>query len=187
MLSEIFTMIRLAPGSFARYLVFVPINVILVLLSWLLSPFLATASVLFRVNKLPGFLQWFSTIDDDLDGGQHQLEWKEGVFGLELIIQRTLWIIRNPAHGWQSKVLGYNIHSGTSRIYAREWKNVSSLNAFKGFISRTGDGKIFFTIKADIYLTKKFYLKLWIGWNERAYDGVYSHLLFQPFLPKTKG
>ncbi|QIG73918.1 hypothetical protein PP935_gp143 [Rhizobium phage RHph_N34] len=187
MLSEIATMFFLAPLSFIRYAVFVPINIILVLLSWILSPFLAIASVVFRVNVLPGFLQWFSTIDDDLDGGQHQLDWPE-VSGLKLVWQRMLWIIRNPAHGWQSKFLGYDISAGTSQIYFRQWKEVArNGESFKGFIIYTGEKKTFFTIKADIPVYGNFYLKLWIGWNERAYDGKYSHFLFQPFLPKKRG
>jgi hypothetical protein len=184
MLSEIATMIKIAPGSFLRYLVYVPINIILVLLSWILSPLLALASVVFGVNVLPGFFQWFSTIDDDLDGGQHQLDWPE-VSGFKLWLQRTMWIIRNPAHGWQSKFLGYDISKGTSKIYSRMWHDGETGHSFKGYIIHTAEGKTYFTIKADIEISSKFYLKLWIGWSDRAYDGTYSHLLFQPFLPKA--
>ncbi|WP_445974361.1 DUF7338 family protein [Rhizobium bangladeshense] len=50
----------------------------------------------------------FSTLDADLDGGigQGVRGYRADITGWRLWWQRTCWICRNPAHGWQSELLG---------------------------------------------------------------------------------
>lgn len=52
----------------ARYLVYLPANLFFVALAYLLSLVLAAISLV-TGPRLPGALQWFSTLDADLDGG----------------------------------------------------------------------------------------------------------------------
>jgi hypothetical protein len=142
---------------YLQYAIYFPFNLLFVLLSYILSPILAALSFVFGA-KLPVPLQWFGTIDDDLDGGFHQhIEgYDSGAKGFSLWWQRTCWVCRNPAHGWQSIVLGFK-----------------------------GENKGF-TFKRDIVLTDSYYLKLWLGWSNRSYDGTYFHYLFQSGIKKRK-
>lgn len=141
---------------YIQYVIYLPINILLVIASYILSPILAAISFL-SGPKLPGFLQWFSTIDADLDGGISQrIEgYAADAKNFKLWWQRTCWICRNPAHGWQSIVLGFK-----------------------------GENKGF-TFKKDVPLFGDYYLKLWLGWSNRSYDGTYFHYLFQ-IGPKKK-
>ena len=76
--------------------------IVLMVLAWLLSPFLALYSVIRGVNIHPGFWQWFSTADDTLDGGIHQKEYPDysGWGKFWIWWYRTRWICRNPAQGF---------------------------------------------------------------------------------------
>ncbi len=141
-----------------RYIIYWPINLVLVLLAYILSPFLALWSMKYG-PILPGMWRWFSTLNNTLDGG-----WDDHVEGFkdpatlnkfQLWWQRTRWTWRNPCNGWQSELLG-----------------IKSID--QGF-----------TVKKDIPLFGKFYLKLWLGWNPNKRGGNYYPFAFQ-FAPKRK-
>ncbi|MGO6982786.1 DUF7338 family protein [Rhizobium leguminosarum] len=158
-----------------RYLAFWLPNIIFVLLAWLLSPLLAALAV-FTGPKLPGFLQWFSTTDADLDGGivQNVAGYKRGLKGLQLWWQRTCWICRNPAHGWQSELLGM---PAAGSIIVRQVISETPKNQW--YIMETAKGVRFFCFKRDQPLFGGFYLKLWFGWVNKSYDGRNHHYAFQ--------
>ncbi|QKK31874.1 hypothetical protein FE844_020820 [Rhizobium indicum] len=158
-----------------RYLAFWLPNIIFVLLAWLLSPLLAAMSV-FTGPKLPGFLQWFSTTDADLDGGivQNVAGYKCGLKGLQLWWQRTCWICRNPAHGWQSELLGM---PAAGSIIVRQVISETPKNQW--YVMETAKGVRFFCWKRDQPLFGGYYLKIWLGWVNKAYDGRNHHYAFQ--------
>ncbi|QIG74994.1 hypothetical protein EVC26_075 [Rhizobium phage RHph_I72] len=141
-----------------KYTIFAIVSTILVIISWLLSPILAGISMALDTPKLPWGLQWFSTVDDDLDGGQHQNHYPTGATGWSLWWQRTRWICRNPAQGFQTFLLGYSATNyylvndeeliGGSRY--REWKDVN--------------GHTIFADQRQVRLAGKYYLKQWFGW-----------------------
>ncbi|MBX5279141.1 hypothetical protein HJB94_30215 [Rhizobium sp. NLR13a] len=158
-----------------RYLAYFPINLAFVLLSYLLAPALAGLSLL-TGPRLPGVLQWFSTLDADLDGGvtQRVRGYRAGLRGWRLWWQRTCWICRNPAHGWQSTVLGMPA-AGSAIVQAR-----LSLDPNQQlYLMKTAAGVPFFCFKRDQPLAAGFYVKLWFGWVNRAYDGRNHHYSFQ--------
>lgn len=163
-----------------RYLSYWPANLILVLLSWLLSPLLAALSLLIG-PKLPGFLQWFSTTDADLDGGavQNVAGYKAGLKGWRLWWQRTCWICRNPAHGWQAEVLGMSTAGLVTIQQAYEGKN-------HWFLFRNAKGQQFFCIKRDVPLFTGRYIKLYLGWYDVARDGRNHQYEFQIGLKRAK-
>ncbi|MGG7535361.1 DUF7338 family protein [Rhizobium sp. 12,4] len=164
-----------------RYLTYLPANLALVLLAYLLSPLLAAISLL-TGPKLPGVLQWFSTLDADLDGGVRQgvKGYRSGLSGWRLWWQRTCWICRNPAHGWQSRLLGMPAF-GT--IIARQW--ISEDPKQQVYIMQTAAGVRFFCFKRDQPIGGSFYLKLWFGWVNKAYDGRNHHYAFQIGLKRS--
>ncbi|MBY3260372.1 hypothetical protein HFO15_01655 [Rhizobium laguerreae] len=158
-----------------RYLLYFPANLAFVLLSYLLSPALAALSLL-TGPRLPGALQWFSTLDADLDGGisQRVKGYTAGLTGWDLWWQRTCWICRNPAHGWQSELLGMPAY-GT--IIAQQWISEDPKQQF--YLMQTARGIRFFCFKRDQPLFGGFYLKIWLGWVNKPYDGRNHHYAFQ--------
>ena len=84
------------------YPILTVLQVVLIAIAWLLAPFLSLYSVIKSVDVLPGRWQWFSTVDDTLDGGIHQQEYPDYSRRNGFIIwwYRTRWIWRNPAQGF---------------------------------------------------------------------------------------
>ncbi len=156
-----------------RYLAYWLPNLGLVVLSYLLSPLLAALSLV-TGSKLPGFLQWFSTTDADLDGGvlQNVAGYKVGLKGWRLWWQRTCWICRNPAHGWQAEVLGMSTAGLVVLDNESEGKNHL-------FLFRNAKRQTFFCIKRDVPIAGSFYIKLYLGWYDVARDGRNHQYEFQ--------
>jgi hypothetical protein len=148
-------------GAVLRYLLLLPANLFFVLLAYALSPLLALISMA-TGPVLPGILQWFSTLDDTLDGGQHQHpEIYPPATGFKLWWQRVRWICRNPSHGWQSRLLGFPT---AGHEVLSEGAHFTKMRDAKG----------------RIYFSVRFYSpKIWFGWNVRAYDGVNHGYEFQ--------
>lgn len=162
-----------------RYLAYLPANLVFVLLAYLLSPFLAAYSVIRGVSVLPGFLQWFSTIDDTLDGGQHQHPeiYKAGVTGFALWWQRTCWIARNPAHGFGGHVLGF---ADEGSFIVSQTRVVDAPYFTERTVMRDASRNTYFSYRADKKLFGGFYLKVWFGWSPKPLAG-YHQFEFQPF------
>lgn len=156
-----------------RYLAYWLPNILLVLSSYALSPLLAALSLV-TGPQLPGFLQWFSTTDADLDGGiaQNVAGYKTGLKGFALWWQRTCWICRNPAHGWQAEVLGMSTAELVTIEQAHDGKN-------HWFLFRNGKGQRFFCIKRDVPIAAGFYIKLYLGWYDVARDSRNHQYEFQ--------
>lgn len=149
-------------GALIRYVVFLPYNLVFVALSFMLSPLLAALSMI-TGPVLPGVLRWFSTMDDTLDGGQHQHPeiYAIGATGFKLWWQRTSWICRNPSHGWQARVLGFPT---AGHVVVSEGPHLT--------IMKDARGRTYFSVR--------FYSpKVWLGWNPKAYDGVGHGYEFQ--------
>jgi hypothetical protein len=164
-----------------RYIAYWPLNVFLVCTAWgISSPILIAILAYFGVGmsvrlwtlplllfsapslaglslvtgpKLPGLLQWFSTLNADLDGG-----WRQKVDGFrdpatlntfQLWWQRTRWTWRNPCNGWQSELLG-----------------VSDISKA-------------FSVKREVPLLFGFFVKWWAGWNPNKRGGNFYPYAFQ--------
>lgn len=170
-----------SPGAFLKYVALLPINVALIMASWFLSPFLALYSVIAGRSVLPSLLQNFSTLDDNLDGGQHQQPdiYPAGVTGRKLWWQRTCWICRNPAQGWQARVLGYKdvgrTITGSSDLSSANW---DLPGAMYWETVQAANGKKYFCYRKNIGFGKK-YFKFWIGWHYQAKNGIDHHYKFQ--------
>ncbi|TBY54520.1 hypothetical protein E0H59_13615 [Rhizobium leguminosarum bv. viciae] len=133
-----------------RYIIYLPANLTLVALAYVLAPFLAAWSMQ-HGPVLPGRWRWFSTLNADLDGyiPQRVAGFDPVAKGFKLWWQRTRWTWRNPCNGWQSEALGVE------------------------------DIATAFTIKRDVPLLFGFYLKLWFGWNPIKRGGNYYPYMFQ--------
>ncbi|MCH4546829.1 hypothetical protein MK632_13700 [Rhizobium changzhiense] len=162
-------------GAVLRYLAYLPANLAFVLLAYILAPLLAAISLV-TGSRLPGVLQWFSTLDADLDGGisQRVKGYRPDLTGWGLWWQRTCWICRNPAHGWQSELLGM---PAAGSIIVRQVISETPKNQW--YVMETARGVPFFCFKRDQPLFGGFYLKLWFGWVNKPYDGRNHHYAFQ--------
>lgn len=149
--------------NFKTYCVFAILMLPLLVLAILLSPLLAGLSVLFGMKRLPGFWQWFSTVDDTLDGGQkqHPTKYPSGVSGASLWWQRTCWICRNPAQGFCVYTFGYSMQSSYM-----EDEQVGFYDKKRIYI--LGNGRRIFSYQRNVPLFGNFYLKLWFGWAKKT-------------------
>jgi hypothetical protein len=189
-MNDFIQIIKLAPLSVLTYPLYVALKVFFTLLSYALSPLLAAYSVVAGVTKLPGFLQYFSTLDDDLDGGQHQHAdlYPAGATGLKLWWQRTRWICRNPAAGWNAVVLGFDTAGHT--VVWESAPNPTSIDFGKGGkvyanVMQSANGTRYFTYRRNWSLGSTKYLKQWFGWNYMAYDGKHLPVNFMPISIKA--
>lgn len=161
--------------KFKTYCVFAVLMGVLILLAWVLSPFLAAVSVVFGVNRLPLGLQWFSTVDDTLDGGQkqHPEKYPQGVGGVSLWWQRMCWICRNPAQGFGVYAFGYSMTSSymESDDEITLWGKPGE---FKQRVLKSekiyvlGNGERIFSYQRNVPLFGKYYLKIWFGWARKT-------------------
>lgn len=133
-----------------RYIACWPVNAVLVLTAYVLSPFLALWSMKYG-PVLPGKWRWFSTLNATLDGyiAQGVSGFDPNAKGFKLWWQRTRWTWRNPCNGWQSEALG------------------------------VADVAKAFSVKREVPLVGGFYLKLWLGWNPNKRGGNYFPYMFQ--------
>ena len=93
-----------------RYVLFAVASMVVNLLAYVLSPFLAAYSVWKDIDVLPYPWSLFHTHDNTLDGGQKQ-GYRIGARGLSLWWQRVCWICRNPGYGFDAYILGF-AHAG---------------------------------------------------------------------------
>lgn len=133
-----------------------PINIILVLIAFALSPVMALWSMAFG-PIVPMPFRLFTTLNASLDGGieQHVKGFYANATGVKLWWQRTRWTWRNPCNGWQA-LYGYT------------------------------DYRDAFTFKRDIPLAFGYYLKLWLGWNNQYRGGAKYPYMFQAGIKKQE-
>ena len=146
--------------SLFKFLLFVPLHVVMIILTYFLAIPLGLLSVLIGKPELPGFLKWFYTHDDDMDGGQNQLDWPKKK-GLGLAIQRARWMWRNPAYGFRATVLGFPSAGSKTEIH----KQVGNPGE-DGFIQKvtitSAKGKKYFGRRSN---------KTWFGWRHPQSGG----------------
>lgn len=169
------------PRLIITWMALAPVDLVATSVAYVASPFLAAWSVLTGRDTLPGRWQWFSTLDDTLDGGQHQ--WPEiyppNATGVELWWQRTCWICRNPAQGFALKMLGIPGEMVSQVAYSSAQVEPPG---FYWHIDASGR-KIGWGYKTYLPLWGKRYVKIWLGWADIKHDGR-NHMIewqFNPF------
>lgn len=156
------------PPAILEYLIKVPLKLIYNLFVWATAWFWAGYSVAAGVDVLPGVLRYLHTIDDTLDGGQHQLGWEKAK-GFKLWMQRTYWMIRNPASGL-IMLTSFLPASKTKLVFDKghnldgtKWDD--GIFKYRYTVLETDEGKQYFGFRSDIPLIGKFWLKVWFGWQ----------------------
>ena len=139
------------------------------LLSWLmkgvaclLSPLIATISMITGKNEVGGILSYFYTHDATLDGGAEGGHdgYDINAKGFKLWWQRIKWICRNPAYKFNAYVLG--VDAQTSKIIFAEGLNDWPNFNYWTVIETKGGWRLFgYRGTKDI----------WFGWNYIPYGG----------------
>ena len=157
---------RHAPLAYLKWLVLSPAATVMYIVTYLLSPFLAAYSVIAGVNVLPGYLSWFHTDDDDLDGGQHQLGWPSDVNIFRLWYQRMTWICRNPAFGFDREWFGfhYDTIEEIHRTTIGQWDS-NDKSSLEFVVLQRQDGAKVFSLRWQWFYANKTFFRTWIGWN----------------------
>lgn len=97
--------------GFLKYLLFIVLHVIMILVTIGLSPILPA----FAIGKpiLPKWLSWFQTPDNPLDGDEgfitKHAPFKGQQKGVKQYINRIVWILRNPYYGLAYGSMGATI------------------------------------------------------------------------------
>lgn len=147
-------------------------NLVMLLLAYLLAPFLPAFAI--GRDHLPACLSWFDTPDNPLDGdGGFKAEhapFKGEVTGWRRYMNRVVWLLRNPAYGFDIEVLGFPPDKlpNAATVSHSGGHSISGKNSEDGWYFLTikdSDGKSawqFFYIK---HLTDSHCLRLNIGWK----------------------
>lgn len=135
------------------YPIFAILSFLTNLLAWLLCLPIAALSVWLKRDTAPWPLSLLHTVDDTLDGGQHQLGWPV-VSGWRLIWQRSLWIVRNPAGGFDN-LLGLP-RGPLTEVVAIKLVAAVGEPGFKQIHVLKYNGHSYFSYRTN---------KLWLGWN----------------------
>lgn len=170
------------------YCVYSMSAIIMVILTYILSPFLSLYSVIFNKKNLPMPFYLFQTHDNDLDGGQDQ-GYKITTNKFRLWWQRMCWLCRNPAYAYSAYIIGLDID------------DYELVRTDDSFIDDKSDARLTFTIFNHVSKDKKrfgirwhpiwsdsFYVKYWIGWNHASYDGLHYQVktMCNPFKKRNK-
>ena len=98
--------------SFFEYIILLPLNLLAPVFNFFLAPFVVTQAS--ENGWLPGWLKWFQTPDNSLDGdsgwkNEHRL-WRGDsdvdTNKFKIYVNRVLWLYRNPMYGFDHDVLG---------------------------------------------------------------------------------
>lgn len=165
--------------SYVLFILYIPIYFVFKILAYVLSPILAGISVIFNFNKYPFPINLLHTIDDDLDGGQHQLHWETNVSKFKLWLQRMYWIVRNPSAGFDSIAIGLK-QSETTINVLYDIKPNGRTTKRKAILIHNGIR--YFEIKNSIVWNENHYTYWWFGWNSSPHGGYCKYKLeFHPY------
>lgn len=141
--------------------------------SWVISPLLASWSVITKNPTPKGFWAWFYTHDNTLDGG-----WDVGIDGYKnplelsffgLIWQRMCWICRNPGYGFNAFVFGFKGQDNVDTVFQSGIPYPP--DKYWYVVKDQATGKLYFGYRGK---------KAWVGWNYLAYGG-YHQLKTRPW------
>lgn len=160
-------MLRYIPSA----LILLVAKVLIFATAWLIAIIPAIA----KMSRLPGWLQYISTHDDDLYGSITTGEpIPATVFGRWKRI--AWWLMRNPAYGIAAYVLGVPedrvdsvTHSGYKAAGIHDTLHLK-------------DGSTRWGYRRDLSYSKSRYIKMWFGWHWRPQKGAYMlKIEFNPF------
>lgn len=152
-----------------RWFFFVPANLVMLLLAYILAPILPIFS---KDGWLPRWLWWFQTPDFSLDGdgGWQDEHWqfrKKLSPTLSRYVGQVGWLWRNPAYGFDWTVLAFKPKRGYKMI-SHGTRPVSGSVEHNGWffaMIHNLDGSSAWQLYITIHLTKTHSTKFNFGWK----------------------
>lgn len=155
---------------FFKWLLLVPLDLLVTILSVTVSPLMAQAIYFGKDNKLPEWLWLWQTPDDDAIGSnEHAMDWTRSY---PLWFQCMVWLCRNSAYGFAWYVMGAKVPDNkevkvfgnlnvNNTPYCSGWRILKADNAWE----------LFFVCSS--FPNKCFRARL--GWKlDRWYNGNFS-------------
>lgn len=169
---------------YVKWLLFMPISFIMLIVGLVLAPVLPFF-VDEETHRLPDWLSWFRTPDNDADGDAGHWERWPGTGKWQTYCRRVAWLWRNTCYGFDIQVLGVRVYS-TDEWHVEGDENAGDRTGISGYCTRHvyRNGK---HIAFQWYYVKHYTLlgrpccvrinvgwKLWGGRNEvDQYVGIY--------------
>ena len=100
---------------YLKWLALMPASFIMAIIGRLLAPILPFF-VDKETHRLPNWLSWFATDDNDADGDQGHRERWPGTDPWSTYKRRVAWLLRNVCYGFDIQVCGVPVHT------ADEWE-----------------------------------------------------------------
>lgn len=154
---------------YLKWLALMPASFIMAIIGRLLAPILPFF-VDKETHRLPRWLSWFATDDNDADGDAGHWERWPGTDWWSTDKRRVAWLLRNVCYGFDIQVLGVPVHTSDDwEVTGNE--DASDTNGVSGTCRRRcrRDGKL---IAFQLYYIKHYRLfgrpccvRLNLGWK----------------------
>lgn len=154
---------------YLKWLALMPASFIMAIVGRLLAPILPFF-VDKKTHRLPNWLSWFATDDNDADGDQGHWERWPGTDPWSTYKRRVAWLLRNVCYGFDILVCGVPVHT-TDEWEVTGNEDASDTNGVSGTCRRRcrRDGKL---IAFQLYYIKHYRLfgrpccvRLNLGWK----------------------
>jgi hypothetical protein len=161
-----------------RYVIYAALSFTLNILIYLTAWLVAIIPAVVKAKRLPEWLDFLQTHDDDIYGSITTGEpIPSSVWGRWKRI--TWWLMRNPGYGFDAYVLG--IRAG--RVERVTWVGEKADGGIRDTLLLTNGVKRW-GYRRDLFYSRggKRYIKMWFGWSYKAQRGY--HMLkfdFNPF------
>lgn len=142
---------------------------------YITSPIWALIAAVLKLTKLPGFLAWIHTHDDDIYGSKTTHEAIPATTVARF--KRALWwIIRNPGYGFDAYVLGFRAEDVASIVKTPDVAFDTGLTVSQRWDITLKNGSKRFCYRRDQMLFGNRWCKIFIGWHWDPKDGL-NHML----------
>lgn len=161
-----------------RYVIYAVLSFSLNILIYLTAWAIAIIPAIVKAKRLPGWLAYLQTHDDDIYGsGTTQQPIPSTVWGRWKRI--TWWLMRNPGYGFDAYILGVP----ATRVVRVTWVGEKADGGVRDTIY-LNDGTTRWGYRRDLFYRYggKRYIKMWFGWHWAEQAGY--HMLkfdFNPF------
>lgn len=169
---------------FWKYTIFSQYSLLLVILSWVLSPILALPLFVGKEDWkgqqrefLIKELRYFQTYDNPVDEWWLHRKYMQGLWGEKYTRQdfqnsewlryraRIEWLIRNPASGFFEHLFGYS-KAGMKTVFRKNcgtWD--SGKSNYEVWVVENDLGQYAFNLKFQWFFYGRHFVRCWVGWK----------------------
>lgn len=155
---------------FLRWALCAPLSLAANLFVMLTSPLWAAWAAIGRLEALPGVFALVHTHDDWIYGFGWPKPDVPPKFSDRFRIA-IWWLCRNPAYGFDAKVLGFSGEGLTVEKSEGRGRFDAGEGAKLYVVMRAANGRRYFSWRRDIKLSRHRYIKVWFGWQHRTQAG----------------